>query len=350
MNIVDRINAFSKLGDILRNPDAKLYRSFGKEIARLQELIASSVNYNVWFTAENVAEAVRNIGESLRAAKIEKWLSGYDMRKLEHHTPETVGVVMAGNIPLVGFHDFVSVLMSGHKLLAKLSSDDPYLLPLIARILSKTEPRFRENIEFSGDKLKNFHAVIATGSDNTARYFGYYFGKYPHIIRKNRNGIAVLTGTETREELRALGKDIFTYFGLGCRNVSKIYVPEGFDFEKLFDAFDDYAPVINHPKYFNNYEYRKSVFLVNKEPHLDNGFLLLKEDAGFSSPIAVLFFERYNDFGTLYNTIQLNQNRIQCVVSVDRRITNRILPGTTQTPELWDYADGVDTMDFLLGL
>ena len=350
MNVVHRINTFVKLGEILSNPDVSAYPAFRSEIIRLQNLMLGSVNYNPWFTTENVKNAVSAIAESLNEKKIEKWLSAYYHDGLEPHRPKTVGVVMAGNIPLVGFHDFISVLMSGHKILAKLSSDDKHLLPLMADMLSKIDAGFKDQIIFTEGKLENFDAVIATGSDNTARYFEYYFGKYPHIIRKNRNGIAVLNGKETTEELTNLGKDIFSYFGLGCRNVSKIYVPENYDFDLFFKAIDDYRQVINHARYVNNYDYNKSVFLVNKQPHLDNGFLLLKEDTGISSPVSVVFYEHYDDFGSLYKIIQHDQEKIQCVVSADKRISRSVKPGMTQSPQLWDYADGVDTMEFLINL
>ena len=347
MNIVNRINAFAKLGDILRNPDISLYHSFNSEITQLHNLVLSSKNYNPWFTPENVKNAISAVGASLKTSNIEKWICTYYKNDLDIPKPKTVGVVMAGNIPLVGFHDFISVLMSGHKILAKLSSDDKNLLPLIAKILVKIEPEFANRIEFTSDKLENFDAIIATGSNNTSRYFEYYFGKYPHIIRKNRSGVAVLNGNETSSELHELGKDIFSYFGLGCRNVSKLFVPEGYSFDKFFQSIEGYKNVINHSKYVNNYDYNKSIYLVNKVVHLDNGFLLLKEDIAYSSPISVLYYEEYKDTGVMYNTIQANQEQIQCVVSIDKKITHCIPPGQSQMPELWDYADGVDTIKFI---
>lgn len=350
MNIINRINAFSKLGDILCNPDASVFHSFRSEITQLHNLILNSSNYNPWFTAKNVNNAISGIGFSLKSAKIEKWISKYYHKKLEHSNPRTVGVVMAGNIPLVGFHDFMSVLMSGHKILAKLSSDDKHLLPLIAKIMIKIDPGFSRQIEFTSEKLENFNAIIATGSNNTSRYFEYYFGKYPHIIRKNRNGIAVLNGNETNSDLTELGKDIFNYFGLGCRNVSKLFVPKNYNFQKFFEAIEEFKDVINHSKYVNNYDYNKSIFLVNRQAHLDNGFLLLKEDTAYSSPISVINYEEYEEFGALYNTIQSDQEKIQCVVSIDKKISTSVPPGKSQMPELWDYADGIDTMEFLLGL
>ena len=350
MNIINRINAFSKLGDILCNPDASVFHSFRSEITQLNNLVLNSSNYNPWFTPDNVKNAISGIGTSLEDAKIEKWFSAYYNKKLEHPNPKTIGVVMAGNIPLVGFHDFLSVLMSGHKILAKLSSGDKHLLPLIAKIMIKIDPGFSRQIEFTTGKLENFDAIIATGSDNTSRYFDYYFGKYPHIIRKNRNGIAVLNGDETNDDLTGLGKDIFSYFGLGCRNVSKLFVPENYNFQIFFEAIEEFKDVINHSKYVNNYDYNKSIFLVNGQAHLDNGFLLLKEAAAYPSPISVINYETYKGFGTLYNTIQMDQEKIQCVVSIDKKISACVPPGKSQMPQLWDYADGIDTMEFLLSL
>ncbi len=350
MNIINRINAFVKLGDILRNPDATHSHSFRGEIIELHNLILNNANYNPWFTAENVKRAITAIGKTLKTEKIEKWLHAYRQFKLESSATHTIGVAMAGNIPLVGFHDFISVLISGQKILAKLSSDDKHLLPLLAKILVKIELEFADRIAFTTGKLENFDAIISTGSNNTSRYFEYYFKKYPHIIRKNRNGIAVLNGCETTADLELLGKDIFSYFGLGCRNVSKLFVPKGYNFDKFFRSIEDYKNVITHSKYVNNYDYNKSIFLVNKVPHLDNGFLLVTENHAFSSPISVIFYEEYEDFAELYSNILAKQNQIQCIISIDNKISKHIIPGNSQGPELWDYADGIDTIEFLLGL
>lgn len=350
LNIVHKIDSFAKLGDILRNPDLELYRSFKTEIGQLRDLIISSTQYNPWFTPSSVKAALYATGQSLQKNKIEKWLSRYDLKKLECKKKKTVGVVMAGNIPLVGFHDFISVLISGNRLLAKLSSDDNQLLPVLSRMLIKIEPSFAGDIHFINGKLENFDAIIATGSDNTARYFGFYFGKYPHIIRKNRNGVAVLTGSETDKHLTALGEDIFGYFGLGCRSVSKMFIPKGFSFERFYENLSDYVDVINHHKYRNNYDYHKSVYLVNRVHHLDNGFLMLKEDEMMASPPAVVFYEYYNNVSELNQLLQQKEQRIQCVVSIDKNVKNSIPPGTAQHPELWDYADGIDTISFLSNL
>ena len=254
---------------------------------------------------------------------------------------------MAGNIPLVGFHDFLSVLISGHNVLVKTSSNDQHLLPFLAKYIIAIEPRFADKITFVDGKLENFDAVIATGSNNTARYFEYYFKDKPSIIRKNRNSVAVLNGKETKEQLVALGEDIFRYFGLGCRNVSKLFVPKGYSFDAFFEAIFEYQDVIHYEKYANNYDYNKAVFLMSNFKLLDNGFLTLKEDQSYASPISSVFYEFYDDIDTLQKKLQSDHEQIQCIVS-NIGIENSIDFGQTQKPKLWDYADNVDTISFLL--
>ena len=256
---------------------------------------------------------------------------------------------MAGNIPLVGFHDFISVLISGNKVLGKLSSNDKILLPFLTQKLIEIEPEFKEYIQFSDKKLENFDAVIATGSNNTSLYFEHYFGKYPNIIRKNRNSVAVLSGEESPTQLEALSKDIFTYFGLGCRNVSKLYLPKEYDFKPFFNAMYSQKDIIHNDKYMNNYDYNKAVYLMGGVNLLDNEFMLLKEDTGFSSPISVVFYEYYNSLQEVEKYLAKNTEKIQCVVSTSN-IENAIPFGKTQSPELWDYADSIDTLEFLLNL
>jgi len=255
---------------------------------------------------------------------------------------------MAGNIPLVGFHDFLSVLISGNSVLVKLASNDKHFLPLIAKYLEYVEPSFNSKITFTEEKLTNFDAAIATGSNNTARYFDYYFGKYPNIIRKNRNSVAVITGNETENELKGLGEDIFRYFGLGCRSVSKLFVPKNYDFDNLFKAIYEYHDIINYAKYQNNYDYNKAVYLMSEFKLLENGFLMLKEDQSYASPIASLFYEYYDDLNQLTEKLDTDTEQIQCVVS--NSIENAIPFGKTQQPSLTDYADGVDTLAFLAQL
>lgn len=315
----------------------------------LDQAVESAVHHNGWFTRENVLFALEQWSQALTLEKLEKWIAPYDFSKTRS---KTVGLVMAGNIPLVGFHDFLSVLISGHKAVIKLSSNDRLLLPAIVQILIEIAPEFKECIQILpeshiGDsRLKNHDAVIATGSNNTARYFEYYFAGKPSIIRKNRNSVAVLTGKETEEELAQLGEDIFRYYGLGCRNVSKLYVPENYVFDDFFKAIYPWHPIINQAKYANNYDYNKAVYLMSQYKLLENGFLMLKEDSSLSSPIATLFYEQYQGKDQIREQVEARQEEIQCIVSRDL-FENEVAFGQTQHPELWDYADNVDTLAFL---
>ncbi len=310
------------------------------------EQINQAVHYNGWFTTDNVLYALQTWSDVLEIENIQKWTTSYNF---SNSTPKTIGIVTAGNIPLVGFHDFITVLMSGHKVMIKQSSNDQKLLPVLVDYLIKIEPRFKDYITFTEVQLKDFDAVIATGSNNTARYFEHYFDKYPHIIRKNRNAIAILTGDESESELEALGDDIFRYFGLGCRSVSKVFVPRNYDFDILFNAVYKQHEIIEYLKYKNNYDYNKTVYLMSQIPLLENGFLVLKEDISYTSPIATLFYEYYDDESELENKLRLDKEQIQCVVR--KKDTDDNVPfGQTQQPQLWDYADGVDTMEFLLKL
>ena len=251
---------------------------------------------------------------------------------------------VAGNIPLAGFHDLLSILVSGHALMAKLSSKDSVLPTFLADKLVEIEPKFAPAISLV-PRLRGFDAVIATGSDNSARYFQYYFGKYPHIIRKNRTSCAILEGTENDEELRLLGKDVFSYFGLGCRNVSKIFVPEDFDPVRLVNAWDVYVDIIHHHKYHNNYDYQKSILLVNKIPFYDSGFVILQENEKLVSPISVVYLQRYTNLDALTTHLDEIEEKVQCIVGKTRPAN--VPFGQAQEPELWDYADAVDTMKFL---
>jgi hypothetical protein len=260
-----------------------------------------------------------------------------------------LGLVLAGNIPLVGFHDFLSVFISGHDVLVKTSSNDQHLLKFLAKYLISVEPKLNSKITFVEGKLEGFDAVIATGSNNTARYFEYYFKDKPSIIRKNRISVAVLNGTETFEDLVNLGEDIFRYFGLGCRNVSKLFVPNGYTFDNFFKAMYEYRDVIQYEKYANNYDYNKAVFLISNFQLLDNEFLTIKEDLSYSSPISSVFYEFYDDLEEIKNRLHTDAEQIQCIVSKDL-IPNSVAFGQTQQPKLWDYADNVDTLAFLISL
>lgn len=285
-----------------------------------------------------VKRSFAGISSWLDEEKLLDWLDAYP---LPVKSPKTVALIMAGNIPLVGFHDFLAVFLSGHKALIKLSSDDKHLLPALIKIISLFDPSIYEVVEIKDFKLANFDAVIATGSDNSANYFLSYFGKYPHLIRKNRTSVALLTGRETKEELVNLGSDVFTYFGLGCRNVSQIWFPAEFDINLLFEAFYEYKEIINHNKYANNYDYNKAVYLLNLENLLDNGFLLVKEDNKLNSPLGMLHVMRYQSLNEFRMYVAENHEKIQVVVG-----KNYLPFGQSQLPGLTDYADGVDTLDF----
>ena len=352
MTVEKRIEAFSKLGEFLSQFGPE--RIEKKDQITLNEDFFDPFNlqlnraseFNGWFTKDNVLFAFYEWSKVLNLKDLKKWTSIYNLNK---ENTKLIGVIMAGNIPLVGFHDFLTVLMSGHSILVKQSSSDSYFLPLIAKYLEYIEPEFKGKINFTKDKLKDFDAVIATGSNNTARYFEYYFGKYPNIIRRNRNSAAILKGNENDEDLKLLGEDIFRYFGLGCRSVSKLFVPENYDFDKLFKAVYDYKYVLNFDKYVNNYDYNKAVYLMSQFKLLENGFLMLKEDENYSSPIATLFFEYYKNEAELQNKLEKDKESIQCLVG--RSDDVKMIPfGQTQHPKLWDYADDVDTMRFLQNL
>ena len=331
------INVFSELGLRLACPDEQL-----------SGLIETEKQYNAWFTAENVLKAVKSIGVMLNKADLTAWLEKYEIADGQ---PKKVGLILAGNIPLVGFHDVLCVLITGNFALIKASSQDARLIKYVLELLAAIDPVFAERYQFT-DRLEHFDAVIATGSNNTSRYFEYYFGKVPNIIRKNRSSLAVLTGEENTEQLFRLGRDIFDYFGLGCRNVSKLLVPKGYNFNLFFESIEVYNDIINHHKYNNNYFYNKSIYLVNSDKHLDNGFLLLKEDNRLASPLAVLYFENYDDLAAVESKLNSDAGEIQCVVSpASLNLKSQMVDfGESQQPKLWDYADGVDTMAFLCGL
>jgi hypothetical protein len=308
------------------------------------KLIKLSQSHNGWYTPEQVYFSIQSWAKALTEENLDKWLSDY---KLDDIKAKKIALILAGNIPLVGFHDFLSVLITGHSVLVKTSSNDQHLLPFLAKYVIAVAPEFAEKITFVEGKLENFDSVIATGSNNTARYFEYYFKDKPSIIRKSRNSVAVLNGTETKEQLSALGEDIFRYFGLGCRNVSKLFVPKDYTFDAFFEAIFEYQEVIHYEKYANNYDYNKAVFLMSNYKLLDNGFLTLKEDKSHASPISSVFYEFYDNIDELQIRLASESEQIQCVVSASL-IHNSIPFGQTQQPNLWDYADNVDTISFLL--
>jgi len=340
MDLTERIKSFSDLGEILRD---SLIAGNGSDYSlHLNKLIDNQHLNNPWFTPENVRQAINSIAKELTEENLIKWSSAYPELKETSH-PIKVGVIMAGNIPLVGFHDFLSVLISGNNLIAKTSSKDSELISYISKILCEINLCFKDKIEFTEENLSGFDVVIATGSNNSSRYFEYYFGKYPNIIRKNRNSIAILEGNETDSQIEALGADVFSYFGLGCRNVSKIYLPAGYDLTKLDKNWKSFSECITHRKYANNYDFNKAVYLVNKEKFYDTGHLLLKEDSKLSSPVSVLHFEYYKALNDVEKQAELMKDKIQCIVG-----NHYTAFGKAQSPHLWDYADGIDTIQFLL--
>ncbi|MEO6882461.1 MAG: acyl-CoA reductase [Bacteroidia bacterium] len=350
MELKKRLAAFSELSDILRHFLLTEKNNFSnqKYAEKLDAAIARSFFVNGWFTESNVKKALFSIAEMLRKEKLEKWIFPYQNQIETYIGNKNVGVIMAGNIPMVGFHDMICVLVSGNNFIGKLSSSDTVLIPLLAEILTELEPDFKNKILFTEGRLPSIDAVIATGSNNSSRYFDYYFGKYPHIIRKNRTSVAVLDGTEAANDLALLGEDVFSYFGLGCRNVSKLFFPEGYNVNLLFESFFEFNFVINNHKYANNYDYNKTIYLMRLEPVFDNNFLILKEDKNFASPVAVLFYEHYSDEKSLFEKIAFQKENIQCCVTAEKNNFSKLKFGTTQQPELWDYADDVDTLKFLL--
>jgi hypothetical protein len=308
------------------------------ELEDFEYVVQTMERQNPWFTEAHIHQALDGLALWLEKEKLENWLSDYPFAE----KPKNVAVIMAGNIPLVGFHDFLCVLMSGHHVLCKLSSQDALLWQAFFKLITLIDPRIAEHFSQSTGLMKDFDAVIATGSNNTAISFKHYFEKYPHIIRQNRTSVAVLTGDESDEELSALADDVFSYFGFGCRNVSQVFVPENFDVQRLFQQFVKYESYINHHKYMNNFDYYRSLYLLNSEPILENGFLLMRFNKELHAPPAVLNCHRYSDRVEVDVFIQENQTQIQAVVGKDG-----IAFGAAQCPSLTDYADGVDVMEFL---
>lgn len=337
--IDQKIRAFLALGEVMRDAAEGVTAGHAGQFAGLIETLHL---INPWFTPENVRFALSSIGNTLTEPNLHRWLSAYPELQ-EERKPLTVGVVMAGNIPLVGFHDLLCVLITGNRLQAKLSAKDELLMKAVTDTLTSIEPSFSDFIELTSERLNGFDMVIATGSNNTSRYFAYYFRHVPSIIRRNRNSIAILDGTETPGELELLGDDIFSYFGLGCRNVSKLYLPEGYDPSTLPQHWQRYDNLRAHHKYSVNYDHSKAIMIVNREPFNDGGFVLLREASSLTSPLSVVHYEFYGA-GTSPDTgAGSTENMIQCVAGHGR------LPfGKSQQPELWDYADNIDTIAFVL--
>ena len=365
MTLKDRIGAFDHLGRILKRYLESL-PSQGKAFTRdnalsadyqfsaRTDIIENSIKeaslINPWFTRQNIIITLAEIARSLNHKNLDLWLNPWKDEYLSPRKHMRIGVIMAGNLPLVGFHDFLSVLITGHKFIGKLSSRDDRLLPMIGDLLTGIQKDFNELIEFTDEKLSGIDAIIATGSNNTYRYFDYYFGKYPHIFRKNRNSVAIIEGNETPDHLNGLGEDIFTYFGLGCRNISKVFLPEKYPINILIDSLEKFSYVTEHNKYMNNYLYHKSVYLLNIIPHYDNGFIILKQDNSYHSPIGVLFYDYYSSMERLIEKLVSDSGLLQCIAGHEISGLKTIPFGKTQSPELWDYADDVNTIEFLINL
>lgn len=345
MNLTTRTKAFVELGNFINRHYTKDWLPKEEKFHNdLQALTNIAYSYNGWFTEPNIQQALLGISFMLK----ENELNEFAKKIVEPVQPKKVAVIMAGNIPAVGFHDMLCVLLSGHNILIKVSSDDPALIPFLAGMLIYYEKDFAPRVNFSEARLVNFDAVIATGTNNTAKHFEYYFGKYPSIIRKNRSSIAVLNGKETKEELTLLGKDIFDYFGLGCRNVCKIFVPEGYVFDSLFEAVYDYKFVLDNKKYNNNYEYNRAIYLLDLVPFLDNNFLMIRESKELHAPTSVIYYETYQTNDELIRAINDMQSNLQCVVSnFELANIKTTALGQTQQPSVFDFADNVNTLDFL---
>lgn len=328
----ERVKAFVHLG-----------KWFGSQNeAEFDALCQMAANQNNWFTKDSIRKSFQAWADSLSAEKINHWVQPYTFKS----SGKKVGLVLAGNIPLVGLHDVLSVIISGNIACIKYSSQDTILMKTVLNALVNIEPKIKSQIQ-EVERLNDADAVIATGSDNSARYFKHYFGNHPHVIRQNRVSVGIINGEENIEDFQALGEDIFTYFSLGCRNVAKVFIPKGFELPKLIGSMDKFSPALDHHKYRNNYDYNKSIYLVNREPHLDSGFFMMRESKDLVSPISVLFYETYESEAELSLKLSAEQDKIQCIVSKEGWYEGSLPFGSAQCPELWDYADGVDTLEFL---
>ncbi len=342
MNRVQQIQGLEKLGLFINNFLEKSPEEYQDEEVHFEQILRKSQADNPWFTIENQKFALKQWANLLTQKNIENWVKDYSFSAF----PKKVGLVLAGNIPMVGFHDVVATVLCGHIPLIKSSSKDRFMIPFL---LEKWNEFSQGNVRFRlVEKLEDFEAVIATGSNNTARYLEYYFQNQLSIIRKNRTSVAVLKGDETDEELQWLAEDIFRYFGLGCRNVTRLFIPENLPLDRIFENFMNFKDIINHHKYANNYDYNRAIYLLNQEKFWDNNFVLLKEDESLFSPLAVLNFSRYENIAEVHSFLHSHENEIQCVVAKpELGIKNSVSFGEAQNPGLDTYADNVNTMEFL---
>lgn len=341
MEIGKQISGLSKLGQYLHNLLNISNNEENETYLELKKILDLSEIENSWFTQDNQKFALKQWANLLNEDNIKTWI--YKYKRAE--TPKKVGLILAGNIPLVGLHDILCVILSGNIPLVKLSSKDKRLIPFL---LEKWQEFSENNINYKFvERLENFDAVLATGSNNTAQYLESYFKNYKHIIRKNRTSVAVLKGDETDAELKLLAEDIFRYFGLGCRNVTRLFLPKDMKLDRLFENFIDFGHIINHNAYANNYDYNKAIYLLNQEQFWDNNFVMLKEDDKLFSPLSVINFSRYENIDEVHNFLKTNENEIQCVVAKQDLGLDSVAIGDAQNPSLDTYADCVDTMKFL---
>lgn len=342
MDIHNRIECLVQLGEVIELRTSSLSDEKFLAVIRRAEI------QNPWFTRDNILAAFTGICQMLRRDVLEQWADSYpELATLR--TGKTLGAVLAGNLPMVGFHDMLCSILCGMKFRGKLSSKDKLLLPYVISLLAEIDRNVAEQIHLTEGFLTGFDLVIATGSDNSSRYFDYYFSKYPNIIRHNRSSVAVLTGEETENDITGLCDDVFLYFGLGCRNVSKLYVPEGFRPDTFYQAAEKYANLLQHNKYLNNYEYRRALLLINMIKHYDNGFCLLVPQTAIGSPIGELYYEEYTAIDEVARVLAQNRAHLQCIVSrADVFYQKNVLPGRSQFPAVDEYADGTDTVQFLI--
>ncbi len=352
MNIEERIQAFVKLGNVLKNRNkndiCENSDVLNAAIEKMEFLIQNEYIHHSWFISEFIEVALKGIVGMLSEEKLRAWLSAYPFlsKKTACHR---IGVVMAGNIPFVAFHDFLCVLLAGDIFVGKLSSNDKHLLPGIAEILCTIEPRFTSFIVFKESKLEQIDKIIATGSNNSARYFEYYFAKYPSIIRKHCNSVAILDGSENDDDLKGLTDDICLYFGLGCRSISKLYVPEGYNFTPLFEHLNRYKPIFEmHHSYMNNLEYQKTIHLINLIPFFDQGIMIFKAHSSLASAISVVHYEYYSEREKVEEIIEKECDTIQCIACGRSKLNDKVPLGYTQFPEVHDYANKIDTLAFLV--
>ena len=343
MKLNQRINLLCELGSFLQSYCDGVKKD---EITfKLDSVILESVSINPFFQKENILYNLNYWAKTLKQGKLNSFVSKYDLNKKQIN----VGIIMAGNIPLVGFHDFMCVFLSGNKSIIKLSSKDNKLFKFMFGFLKGLSPSFEKYIKILNDRFRNFDAVIATGNDLSANQFKKYFKNIPNIIRNSRYSVTILDGNESNEDLKKLSFDIFMYYGLGCRNVSKIFIPTDYDINHLINHFTEWKNILNNSTYYNNYIYYKTIFLMNRDKFLDTGFCILKKSTKIGSPISCIFYEHYSSLEQLKKNLKQNADKIQCIVS-NNIVENSIEFGSTQSPSIDDYADKINTMEFLLKL